>query len=282
MNFYQQIYYFCLIFLFVTSCSSTQKISSQFTEIESTPQTSANLSSQMADVERHWINGLAFQVTNDETNLYIMVDFVQARTYQLAREFGFTIYIDDKSNYKRSFGITYPTGIYYELGNYPGARNGYLLEPNWGNLPENQSVIQAAISNITNNVLLIQRRSRRDDFQPTPIPLAQLRAQNLFVHIDDNARSGRISLTIPMEIRSTSQFSPDIRPGDIIDLGFEINPLRLLNMEQTGNSSIITSDTASGRTRSEDPDQNRNIQILNRLGEPFEKWVEVTLAKPGT
>jgi len=268
-------------FFLVLSCSSTTKVASQFNTPETSGQT-FHLESLTRTAERTFMDDLVFYVSNDETHLYILVDFLSSRRYQHAREFGFTLYVDGSNSAKRSFGVTYPTGIYYQLGNYPGAQQGYLDEPNWSNFPENRSIKQAAERNSRENALLVQRTSRRDPMQPFPFPVAQLNAQSLMLHLDDDERTGRISFAIPLQTRSTSQFSPDITPGETVDVGFEIDPARLLDMDVRSTAPLITSETTSGRTRSDtdQEDRERINRLLRRMGDPYEQWVEVTLATP--
>ncbi|TVQ73344.1 MAG: hypothetical protein EA363_03280 [Balneolaceae bacterium] len=256
-------------------------MASQFNTPETSGQT-FHLESLSRTAERIFLDDLVFYVSNDETHLYVLVDFMSSRRYQHAREFGFTLYIDGSNSVKRSFGVTYPTGIYYQLGNYPGAQQGYLDEPNWSNFPENRSIKEAAERSSRQNALLVQRTSRRDPMQPFPFPLAQLSAQNLMLHLDDDERTGRISFAIPLQTRSTSQFAPDITPGETVRVGFEIDPIRLLDMDMPGTAPLITSETASGRTRTDDDqeDRERINRLLRRMGDPYEQWAEVTLATP--
>lgn len=257
------------------------KVNSQF----STPEISGrtfNLESMTETTERRFVDDLAFYVTNDETHLYVLVDFVSSRRFQNAREFGFSLYVDGSSSNRRSFGVTYPTGIYYQLGNYPGAQKGYLEEPNWSNMPENRSIKEAAERSSYRNALLVQRQSRRDPMQPFPMPIAQLDAQSLRLHLDDDGRTGRISFAIPLQTLSTSQFSPDIRPGETVDIGFEIDPVRLHDMTIRSGAPLVTSETASGQARSDADQEERErvTRLLRRMGDPYETWVRVTLAQP--
>ncbi len=281
MNFFRTLALVATPLFLVLSCSSTTKVSSQFNTPETSDRT-FNLESLAQSAERIPVDDLAFYVSHDETHLYILVDFVSSRRFQNAREFGFSVYIDGKNSVKRSFGVTYPTGIYYQLGNYPGAQKGYLEEPNWSNMPENRSIKETAERSSNQNVLLIQRQSRRDPMQPFSLPVAQLQAQNLLVHLDDDGRTGRISLAIPLQTRPTSQFSPDIHPGETIDIGFEINPVRLHDLAVQSGAPLISSETASGHTRSEvdQEERERMNRLLRRLGDPYEQWVRVSLSAP--
>lgn len=286
MNYLHLSALFAVPFLLL-SCSTTPKFTSQFSNPEITPSGTANLESYMgqADAERHSVEGLAFYVTNDSDNLYLMVDFVSALYFQQAKEFGFTLYVDSPSNVKRSFGVTFPTGLYYELGHFPGAQSGYIEEPNWDNFPENQALMESAERNMTRQALISRRQSRSDNTQPTPIRLSQLQAQNLLIHFSDDDRSGRISFTIPLETRPTSQFSPDIQPGEEVDIGFEINPIRLFNLDSRGSVPLIASDPSGGRSQTQSEErqqqQERLMRIMRRIGgEPYEQWVKILIAEP--
>ncbi len=281
MNFIRTLALLSAPLFLILSCSSTTKVTSQF----NTPETSGrtfSLESLTGSAERTTVDDLAFYVSHDETHLYILVDFVSSRRFQNAREFGFSLYVDGSSSARRSFGVTYPTGIYYQLGNFPGAQQGYLEEPNWSNFPENRSIKEAAERNSRQNALLVQRQSRRDPMQPFPLPVAQLDAQGLKLHLDDDDRTGRISFAIPLQTGPTSQFSPDLQPGETIDIGFEIDPIRLLDMNLRGGAPLITSETASGhaRTDSNQEERERADRLLRRMGDPYETWVRVTLASP--
>jgi hypothetical protein len=281
MNFIRTLALLAAPLFLVLSCSSTMKVTSQFNTPE-IPGRTFTLESMTQTAERRTIDDVAFYVANDETHLYVLVDFVSMRRFQNAQEFGFSLYVDSGNSIRRSFGVTYPTGIYYQLGNFPGAQKGYLEEPNWSNLPENRSIKETAERSSYQNALLVQRQSRRDPMQPFPLPVAQLDAQDVRLHLDDDGRTGRISFAIPLQTRSTSQFSPDIRPGETIDIGFEIDPVRLHDMAIRNGAPLITSETASGHTRSDTDQEEREriSRLLRRLGDPYEKWVRVTLAQP--
>jgi hypothetical protein len=281
MNFFRTLALLSVPLFLILSCSSTTKVTSQF----NTPETSGrtfHLESLTRTADRTSVDDLAFYVSHDETHLYVLVDFVSSRRFQSAREFGFSLYVDGKDAVRRSFGVTFPTGIYYQLGNYPGAQQGYLEEPNWSNFPENRSIKEAAERSSRQNALLVQRRSRRDAMQPFPLPVAQLNAQGLMLHLDDDGRTGRISFTIPLQTTPTSQFSPDIRPGETIDIGFEIDPIRLHDMDLRDGVPLITSETPSGHARSDGNEEEREriIRMKRRMGDPYETWVRVTLASP--
>lgn len=280
MKFFYKIALASLLVLPMLSCTSTTKVASQFNTPETSVERPASLSSLARSTQRTSLDGLAFHVVNDETHLYVLVDFVSSRLYQNAREFGFSLYIDAPGAVKRSFGVTYPSGIYHHLGNYPGAQKGFLEEPNWTQFPENRAFQEMAERNSRQNALLVQRRNRRDPMQPFSLPLGQLSAQSLHIHLEDDERTGRISFAIPLETGPTSQFTPDIKPGEKIDLGFEIDPIRLHDLSQRGGAPLITSETASGTAQSDaDQEQRERLnRILRRIGDPYEEWVQVELA----
>lgn len=284
MTYYHRFLLAAACSLFIISCSTTPKITSQFSDTQTVSSPSADLESFIASnsIERNSLDNLAFYVTNDENNLYIMIDIVSSRLFQNVKEFGFTVYVDHLNSIRRSFGITYPTGLFFELGNYPGAQTGYLEEPNWGNFPENRSMIEMAERSTTQNALVIQRRSRRDDFHPASIHISQLQAQNIELNVNEDGRNGRLSFTIPLEIRSQSQFAPDVKPGDVVNIGFEVNPIRLLDLDGRTSAPLITSESSSGRSRSnvDEQQQERQYHIMRRIGEPYEQWVEVRISKP--
>ncbi len=261
------------------SCSGTQTVVSTFNDSDTITAPSPNLEKRLSDVERTSINGLSFYVSNDETNLYILVDFVSSRIFQLANEFGFTIYIDNENTFKRSFGLTYPTGLYHELRNYPGAQKAWLENPGWSNIPENKAILETAERSATRNALIVQRRSRRDEMNPVPIPISQLHAQNLFLHIDKEDRSGRISFTLPLQTRSTSQFSPDAAPGESVNVGFEINPTRLFDIGRRGASPMMRGETSGSREQAEEERRKLQYNLMRQLGEPFEEWVKIHLSE---
>ena len=283
MNIFRVIALSFSVILWLTSCSVTPKVTSEFNRPATPSGQTGNLASLSGEVERVSFDDIVFYVSNDESNLYVLVDIISRQRYQHISEFGFTLYVNNKNTFRRSFGITYPTGMYYQLQNFPGAQQGFIEEPNWSNFPENQSLEQSARRNSVENALLIQRDSRRDPMQPVTIPVVQLRAQNLQVHLDDDERSGRISFTIPLQTRSTSQFSPDVLPGETLDIGFEIDPVRLHDMDYRGGAPLVTSETAGGTSRSDAEQKNRERigRIMMRMGEPYEKWARVTLSKPG-
>ncbi len=279
MKFFPALTLAASLLVTINACSTTPKITSQFNTPEISEAEPADLSSLIAQVERESVDGLNFFMSHDEQNLYLTVDFISLRLYQQALEFGFTVFIDHEDGFKRSFGVTYPTGLYYELGDYPGARKGYIEEPDWESIPQNISIKESAERNIYQRALITQRRNRQQDLSPVPVPLLQLEAQNLRLQSDQDERSGRIHYTIPLETRSTSQFAPDIQPGETVDLGFEIHPVRLFNLDSGMRAPMLNRQSRSGNTQSDQDEEIRthiNL-IMRRLLEPYEEWVKVTL-----
>ena len=270
----------------ISSCSSTPKVTSQFNTPGIAGAQPASISEHIGNTERESVDGLGFYISHDDRNLYLTVDFISNRLYQQAMEFGFTIFVDNKNSFKKSFGITYPTGLYYELGEYPGARKGYLAESDWETNPNNLSIKQTSERAMYQRALISQRSSRQQDLTPFPVPLPQLEAQNIRIITGGNDNNNVIFFTIPLETRSTSQFSPDIASGESLRLGFEIDPIRLLNLASglsiPRTRSQSRTQTGVGETSSNDDEELRrhlNL-IMRRLIEPYEQWIEVTLKKP--
>lgn len=232
-------------------------------------------------IKRHDFKEMAVYAANDKTHLYVMVDFTSYRLFRLAKEFGFTFYINGGDSFRRSFGITYPSGIYIQLQNYPGAQTAFLGDPNWINNPDHQAIVEASEANSLQNALIIQRENRREMIRPIPISLLQLEAQNLILKMNEDEGIGLIFFKIPLKTGPTTQFSPDIRINEPVSAGFEIHPVRLFGKEMARSAPLITSERADGRVQPQQVDeqkQRETYQMMQRVREPLEAWIIIDLS----
>lgn len=269
-----------LLSLLAVHCSSTQIITSEFNQAPAS--SSANLAALAETTSRHTAEGLDYFVTHDDEFLYVHVQFTDPVRFRNAMDFGFSLFVHETGDTRRSFGISYPTGIYFELGGYAGARNSFVFDTEWGSKPENQPAWRAANNNTVLRALVLTRTSRREEIQQRPMLLNQLREQQLRLHSDFEGTARNISFTVPLSRTPQSTFSPDIGSQSRILVGLEINPVEVLGLEFGTPPGFMGSEAEIRRQRRTDDTMARETEMITtRLGgSPFSHWFEVERTQP--
>lgn len=269
-----------LLSLLAVHCSSTQIVTSEFNQAPTT--SSANLAALAETATRHSTNGLDYYLTHDNEFLYVFVQFTDPTVFRNAMDFGFSLFVHETGDTRRAFGISYPTGIYFELGGYAGARNRFVFDTDWASKPENQSAWRAANNNTVLRALVLTRTSRREEIQQRPMLLNQLRDQRVRLHSDFEESTRNLSFSIPLSRTPQSTFSPDISPGSTIRVGMEINPVEVLGLEFGTPPGFMGSEAEIRRQRRTDDSMARETEMITtRLGgSPFSHWFEVERVQP--
>ena len=246
--------------LLVISCSPSRQVQSSLADQQLQVQ---GLVSQwpIPDQQRVQTEYLDYYITNNEEFLFLRVDFKNRRLFDEANRFGFTVYFDNKEKVKRSFGLTYPTGVIMQLGEIPGVQREYFENPGWEGNPQNRNLLESLERNMSGQAMLMQRNDRRAAIRPAPISLSQLQAQGIDLELDQSSRNMSIAFKIPLQSSRFHQFALDTQPGQAFNLGFEVKAPTLDEIDP--NKDI--SDDARRR-------------IAYQLPSAYEHWVRVTLA----
>lgn len=237
-----------------------------------------------ASLNTNLIDDFDVAIGNDDRFVYIAVNFRNNRTWQMARDHGFRMYFDNGNQLRRSFGIVFPTGIVEALGDFPGARQSYLENPGWQNMPENQRIVQQAEQQLGERVQVIRRTDRRDRIRPTLVSPERLEANGILVGVSGSSRVMSLEVRIPLDDGTGNFFaiSPDNNGRFYID--FEIEPLSY--EEITGeNPTFETVETADRRdptgrqTRTRQQLSVSNPRLYAQLSYIFQERVRVTLSE---
>ncbi|MCH8557010.1 MAG: hypothetical protein LAT84_04275 [Balneolia bacterium] len=221
-------------------------------------------------------------VANDDEYIYIGVNFRNNRTYRMARDHGFRIYIDSDATFRRSFGIVFPTGVVEALSDFPGARRNYLENPSWQNLPDNRRMVERAESQLGSRVQVIRRTDRNDSIRPALVSREQLAANGIIMGLSETGRAMALELRIPIDDGSEDYFSVIPNSNGRFYIDFEIEPMTYEQV--TGEvPGLETVDVADNRdpmrrnTRARQELSVSNPQLYNALGYKFQARVRVTL-----
>ncbi len=271
--------------LIIQSCSGTKRVQSLQT---STGQikVDASLSDWPTDsVKRSISDDFDVLVANDEEFVYVAVAFRNNRVQQLARDFGFRIFLEDDRSFRRSFGIVYPVGIVQAISDFPGARRGYLENPGWRSMPENKHIVTSAEDNMHQYVQIISRTERSGSTRPIRVSKEQLRANDIDLALDFDTRRMVVELKFPIRSAGGRQFGLDNNNNNRFRLGFEIVPPdyeevtgeRPTYERSTDASSQGFDPSQRGRARTELQVSNPRLYAL--LNYNYQAWVEVNLKK---
>ncbi|MEX1121695.1 MAG: hypothetical protein WD491_14100 [Balneolales bacterium] len=218
----------------------------------------------------NWPNGdgsriqtehLNYFMTNDDEYFYLRIDFKSTQVYQNIERYGFTVYFDAEDKFKRSFGITYPSGFVNQLVNVPGAYRAFFENPGWENAPENLNLIESIENNQHQQAMLMQRTDKNSSERPSFIGLNQLHAQGINLALDQSSRNMSIAFKVPLESSRFHQFALDTKPGEQFNMGFEVKAPSLDEIDPD-----------------KDIDDDTRQRIAYQLPSTFERWMSVKLA----
>lgn len=264
-----------LILIFVTAaCSTSRTISSS--KMEQAPGSAADLKPWIiANAERNNYDGLIYYVGNDAQFVYIYLEITNAEFARDTYRYGLTTYLD--IDFRRSFGVTFPAGLLHGLSVFPGARKGFLENPSWENSPDNRALIATAERMMPEQALLLQRRDRRSDRNPVPVPVAHLEAQGMILMYDTSGRHPEILLRIPLEVTRNQQFAIGARPGQKIQLGFEVKPPEPEEIEREESITDVRDRYSYDQRQHQQQQARRNLTVMLRGGFTF--WRDLKLAE---
>lgn len=236
-----------------------------------------------AALNTNLIDDFDVAIGNDDRFVYIAVNFRNNRTWQMARDHGFRMFFDNGNQLRRSFGIVFPTGIVEALGDFPGARQSYLENPGWQNMPENQRIVQQAEQQLGERVQIIRRTDRRDRVRPSLVSRERLEANGILFGVSGSSRVMSLEVRIPIDDGSGDFFAIQPHNGRFY-IDFEIEPLSY--EEITGeNPTFETVESADRRdptgrqTRTRQQLNVSNPRLYAQLSYIFQERVRVTLTQ---
>ncbi len=263
------------------ACSSTKNVSSQ--RMVNPIQPDGNFDEwPSGSLDTGLIDDFDVAIANDDKYVYIGVNFRNNRTYRMARDHGFRIYVDSDATFRRSFGIVFPTGLVEALGDYPGARRSYLENPSWQNLPENRLLIERAESQMGSRVQIIRRTDRNDSIRPALVSREQLEANGILMGMSESSRVMSIELRIPIDDGSEDYFSVIPNSNGRFYIDFEIEPISYEQVtgEVPGLETVDVADNRDPRQRNTRARQEMSVsnpQLYSMLGYSYQSRIRVTL-----
>lgn len=271
------------LLILMAACSSSRSISSVTT---SEPITvNGNLSGWPTQaINRSASEEFDIAVANNDEFVFIAISFKNLRVQQMARDFGFRIYLDSDKNIRRSFGIVYPIGLVTALADYPASRQAYLENPGWRNMPDNRRLIESLERDMPSAVQIISRTESRSAVRPAFVPMEQLRANDIHVAIDPDSRMLLVELKIPIKSSRDRQFSVDDDGNNIFNLGLEV--VAPDYEEITGDRPTYETVDASqdrrdpygtGRRGTRTQLQVSNPQLYQLLNYHYQFWTKIRL-----
>lgn len=245
----------------ILSCSRTKEVTSNFSTdtVELQELLLQWPRSYGPRIQTEYLN---YYINNNNEFLFLRIDFKNSRFYEQARRFGFTVYFDSNDKFKRSFGITYPSGVVTQLNDIPGAQRAYFENPGWENIPENRTLIESIEKDLSEHAMLVQRNEPKASIRPFPVTISQLHAQGIDLALDQSSRNVSMVFKVPLQSSRIHQFALDTKPGQEFTMGFEIKPPTIDEIDPD-----------------EDIGDEERGRISYQLPSQFDRWVSVTLAK---
>ncbi len=154
---------------------------------------------------------------SDDDFIYIIAEVRSRAMQQRIEDYGFQIALETDDNW---LGLTYPMGKVEALRDFQDAAVGYILDPSWEQMPDNQSTMDQAEEDFRNNALL----SQDSEETPAQISLSELQAQNVYTEFQEIDGFYTIAYRIPLQAARSQQFSPDVESGESISVSVSINP----------------------------------------------------------
>lgn len=207
-----------LVLLFLVSCGSTNQFNP--TQLNSSISVDGNLSdwntTQTLFDDRDQAN---YYSAYDEDFLYLFIDIRGAMKDMSVRRSGFTVYISDDEDSRKSVGVSFPPGTFNLLREFPGAFSSFTRDSDWMSKPENQELIENLNEELFDRVMIIQRTNSNGDASYGFIDSSQLEVDGMEISVNTDSRTIGIEMKIPRDGSSIYGFS-----SDKIWLGFAIEP----------------------------------------------------------
>jgi hypothetical protein len=217
--------------------------------------------------------------SNDSEFLYVFLTVKSNQLFEEINRYGLQLFFDTNRREKRTFGVVYPIGLLNGLNDFPGARKDYLENPGWGNLRENQAIIESINREMPNRVMLIQRNSKRDALRPVPVNMDALRAQQLEVAMSSDARRLSIEMKIPLQSSRARQFAIDVERGKPIFFGLEVVPPTVDEIEDDSYSAQQNMNPRDPYNRNMQRQQDNARRLQSQLQGGFSRWMRVELSR---
>jgi hypothetical protein len=217
--------------------------------------------------------------SNDSEFLYMYLTIKSNALFEDINRYGLQLFFDTDRRTKRTFGIVYPIGLLNGLSDFPGARKEYLENPGWTNLRENQAIIESITRDMPNRVMLIQRNNKRDPLRPVPVNMDALRAQQLEVTMNNDARRLSIELKVPLQSSRVRQFAIDAELGKPVFFGIEVVPPTVQEIEDDDYSAQQQMNPRDPYNRNVQRQQENARRLQNQLQGGFSRWTRVELAR---
>lgn len=253
-----------LVLLFLVSCGSTNQFNPA--QLNSSITVDGNLSdwntNQTIFDDRDQAN---YYSAYDENFLYLFVDIRGAMKDMAVRRSGFTVYISDDEDTRKSVGVSFPPGTFNLLREFPGAFDSFTREGDWLNKPENQELMENLNEELFDRVMIIQRANSDGDASYGFIDSSQLEVDGMEIAVNTDSRTIGLEMKIPRDGSSIYGFS-----SDKVWLGFAIEPPEF-RIQGSSDYSATTSGSRGQYGNRQQPRRTSNADISRNLGQ-MERW----------
>jgi len=252
------------ILFFMVSCGSTNQFNPA--QLNSSITVDGNLSdwntTQTLFDDRDQAN---YYSAYDEDFLYLFIDIRGAMKDMSIRRSGFTVYISDDEETRKSVGVSFPPGTFNLLREFPGAFSSFTRESDWMSKPENRELMENLNDELFDRVMIIQRTNSDGDASYGFIDSSQLEVDGMEIAVNSESRTIGLEMKIPRDGTSIYGFS-----GDNVWLGFEIEPPEF-RIQGSSEYSATTSGRRDQYGNQQRPRRTSNADISRNLGQ-MERW----------
>src|SRR6056297_1541656 len=252
------------ILLFVVSCGSTHQFNAA--QLNSTISVDGNLSDwNTTRTLFEYRDQANYYSAYDEDFLYLFIDIRGAMKDMSVRSSGFTVYISDDEETRKSVGISYPPGTFNLLREFPGAFSSFTRESDWLSKPENQELMENLNDELFDRVMIIQRANSDGDASYGFIDSSQLEVDGMKIAVNTDSRTIGLEIKIPRDGSSIYGFS-----GNRVWLGFAIEPPEF-RIQGSSDYSATTAGRRGQYGNRQRPRRTSNADISRNLGQ-MERW----------
>lgn len=251
------------VLLFVVSCGSTNQFSAA--QLNSDISVDGNLSdwntTQTLFDDRDHAN---YYSAYDDEFLYLFIDIRSAFKDASVRRSGFTVYLSDNEENRKSIGVSFPPGTFNLLREYPGAFSSFTSDREWLNKAENRELIERLDEELFDRVMIVQRSNGGDPSYGF-VDKSQLEVDGMEVEINTDSRTIGVEMKIPRDGSSIYGFS-----SNRVWLGFAVEPptFRIQGSSDYSAASSGQRDRYGNRQR---PRRTSNTDMARNLGQ-MERW----------
>lgn len=259
-----------LLLIFVASCGSTNQFNAA--PLNSSISVDGNLSdwntTQTLFDDREQAN---YYSAYDDEFLYLFIDIRSAYKDASVRRSGFTVYLSDDEESRKSVGVSFPPGTFNLLREYPGAFSTFTRESDWMNKPENRELMERLQDELFDRVMIVQRSSGGEPSYGF-VDKSQLEVDGMEIAINTTSRTIGIEMKVPRDGSSIYGFG-----GDRVWIGFAVEPptFRIQGSSDYSATSSGRRDQYGNQRRSR---SNTNANMARNLGE-MERWHIIQFAE---